>query len=252
MQLRWFPFVVACLVLAVACVPVEETRRDVDQADYNYLLGVTALNENNPTEALRGFLEAEKFDSKDPMIQAGLAQAYWLKKAYDLSEKHWKKAIETSDKDPKYFNNLAALYLSLERYDDAIEAFHVAANDLFFERPEMAWTGIGLANYKKQDYPAARHAYLKAMEVNNRYYVAPYRLGELYYNQDRPVEALEMFTKSVELAPNFSDGHYWQGLVYMKMKETDKAQKAFLEVLRLAPDTEVARLASGYLKIINK
>lgn len=240
------------LAALVGCVSVEKTQSDQEKASYHYILGVTALNERQPTEALKEFLQAEKFDARDPEIQAGLAQAYWLKSAYELSEKHYKNAIELSDDDPQYHNNLAALYLSTERYDDAIREFQVAADNLLFDRAELAWTGIGQANTHKQDYQAAQDAFKKAMQVNPRYYMAPFRLGELYYNQDRPAEALDMFTRSLELAPGFVDAHYWQGLVYMKMKETEKAKAAFLRVLQMEPQGETARLAANYLKIIGK
>ena len=183
MQYRWaVPGMIALLVLMVACVPVEEKRSAAEDAKYHYLLGVTALNEQNQTEALKEFLLAEKFDDEDPEIQAGLAQAYWQKKAFALSEEHFIQAIEVSDDDPKYYNNLGALYLSIERYDDAITAFRTAADNLLFDRPEIAWTGIGLAYFHKQDYPAAQRAYEKAMDLNPSYQIPLFRLGELYYS----------------------------------------------------------------------
>jgi Tfp pilus assembly protein PilF len=240
------------LVVLVACVPVKEKKSEKESAKYHYSLGFAALSEQNPTDALKEFLQAEKYDARDPEIQAGLAHAYWLKRAYAEAEKHYKNALELSNNDPQYYNNLAALYLSTERYDESIDAFRKAADNILFDRPEMAWTGIGLANYQKQDYPAAEHAYRKAMEINPRYYLAPFHLGELYYNLDRPVEALDMFTRTVELAPGFPNAHYWQGLVYMKMKETAKAKDSFQEVVNLAPQSETARLARNYLKIINE
>jgi Tfp pilus assembly protein PilF len=253
MQNRLLLAGLATLVLAMAaCVPVEQSEPDSKKADYHYMMGVSALNEQNPTDALKELLQAEKYNPKDPEIQDGLAQAYWNKQAHALAEEHFKRAIELSEGDPKYYNNLAALYLSMERYDDAIIAFQAAADNLLFDRPEMAWTGIGLAYVQKQDYQAAQRAYQKAIAINPNYYLAPFRLGELYYNQDRPVEALDMFTRTVDLAPGFADGHYWQGLVYMKMKDTAKAKLAFMEVVRLAPQSETARLAKNYLKIINK
>ena len=253
MQYRWaVPGMIALLVLMVACVPVEKKRSAAEDAKYHYLLGVTALNEQNPTEALKEFLLAEKYDDEDPEIQAGLAQAYWQKKAFDLSEKHFLQAIEISDNDPKYYNNLGALYLSMERYDEAITAFRTAADNLLFDRSEIAWTGIGLAYFHKQDYPAAQRAYEKAMELNPSYQVPLFRLGELYYSQDRPVEALDMFTRSVELEPGFFPGFYWQGLVFMKIRDTEEAKKSFQEVIRLAPGSELARLSENYLKIIGQ
>ncbi|MGK2944578.1 MAG: tetratricopeptide repeat protein [Desulfuromonadales bacterium] len=240
------------LIALTACVPFEEAKPDKKNAEYHYSLGFAALSEQNPTDALKEFLKAEKYDSRDPEIQAGLAQAYWSKRAYALAEEHYKNALKLSKYDPKYYNNLAALYLSMERYDEAIEAFRTAADNLLFDRSELAWTGIGLANYHKQDYPAAEYAYRKAIELNPRYYLAPFHLGELYFNLDRPVEALDMFSRTVELAPGFPNGHYWQGLVYMKMKDTEKAEHSFMEVIRLAPQSETARLARNYLKILDK
>lgn len=253
MQYRLFltglTFLAASLV---ACVPYEETRPASESAEYHYMMGVSALSERNPTEALKEFLQAEESDDRDPKIQSGLAQAYRLKKAYDLAEQHFKRAIALSNNDPIYYNNLAALYLDMERYDDAVNAFRTAADNLLFDRSELAWTGIGLANFNKQDYAAAERAYQKAISLNTRYYLAPFHLGELYYNQNRPVESLDMFTRTVELAPGFPGGHYWQGLVYMKMKDTEKAKQSFMEVIRLAPQSETARLAGDYLKILSK
>ena len=238
------------LLVCVSCVSSEPKRTDKDKARYHYLLGMTSLSEKNPTGALKEFLEAERLDDRDHKIQAGLAQAYWDKKAFELAEKHFLNAIKLSKGDPLYYNNMGALYLTMGRYDDSISAFRAAAENLLFDRPEMAWTGIGFAYVQKGDYPAAYGAYKKATEVNPRFYLASFRLGELYYNQDRPVEALDAFTRVLELSPNFVQGHYWQGLVYMKMKDTAKAKLAFTEVVRLAPGTDTARLASNYLKIL--
>lgn len=253
MQYRLFLTVLTLLAVGiVACVPYKEAKSDSETADFHYKMGTSALDEQNPTAALKEFLLAEEADDRDPKIQSSLAYAYWLKQAHDLAEQHYKNAIKLSDNDPEYYQNIAALYLSIGRDDDSIKAFQVAADNLLFDRAEQAWTGIGLANSHKQDYPAAEHSYRKAMALNPRYYLAPFHLGELYYSQDRPAEALDMFSLTVELAPGFPDGHYWQGLVYMKMKDPDKAKQSFMEVVRLAPQSETARLANNYLKMIDK
>ncbi len=65
----------------IACAPAGG-RTPVQDAKSHYLLGASALSENNPTQALQEFLLAEKADSRDPEIQAGLAQAYLQKRAY--------------------------------------------------------------------------------------------------------------------------------------------------------------------------
>ena len=98
-----------------------------------------------------------------------------------------------SDGAPQYYNNLGALYLTAERYDDSIAAFRKAAENLLFASPEVAWAGVGYAYFQKHDYAAAERYYKKARELNPRYTQALFRLGELYYGQDRPVEAVEAF-----------------------------------------------------------
>jgi tetratricopeptide (TPR) repeat protein len=237
------------LLLLAACAssPAGQPRHD---AKTHYLLGATALAENNPTLALQEFLLAEQVDRRDADIQAGLAQAYMEKRAYELAEKHLLKAISLSKGAPQHYQNLGALYLSMERYDDAIVVFRKVAANLLFATPEVAWAGIGFAHFRQQDYAAAEQAYRKALELNSRYAQAMYRLGELYYAQDRTVEAAEAFARATEINPRSVDANYWLGLTAMKVGDTPRARQAFTDTIRLAPDSEQARLARGYLKTL--
>lgn len=219
-------------------------------AKSHYLLGASALAENNPTLALQEFLLAEKADSRNADIQAGLAQAYMLKRAYDLAEKHLLKAIDLSHGDPRYYQNLGALYVTLERYDDAIAAFRKAADNLLFATPERAWDGIGFAQYLKQDYAAAERSYRKSLELNPRHAQGYFRLGELFYGQNRTAEAADAFSRAVELDPRSANSHYWLGMTAMKTNNDALAQKSFSTVIKLAPDSEQARLARNYLKLL--
>lgn len=238
------------LTCCVAACTTTSSGPPRQEARSHYLLGASALAENNPTLALQEFLLAEKADSRSADIQAGLARAYLGKRAYDLAEKHFKKAIALSDGDPQYYNNLGALYLTMERFDDAIPAFRNAAENLLFANPEMAWTGIGLAYFKKHDYPAAESYYNKARELNPRYAQAHFRLGELYYGQDRPVEAVAAFSRAVELAPRMADAHYWLGMAALKVQDSALARRSFQETVKLAPESEQARLSRNYLKLL--
>lgn len=246
MMLRLFVPGSLLLLLLTACVssqsgpPRKESRA-------HYLLGISALTEGNPTLALQEFLLAEKEDSGDADIQAGLAQAYIQKQAWALAEKHLKRAISLNN-SPQHHNNLGALYLTTERYDDSIAEFRKAAEDLLFATPEVAWTGVGFAYFKKNDYSAAESYYQKARDLNPRYANVHFRLGELYYHQDRPADAIGEFARSIELAPRRADGYYWLGLSAMKTEDKARARRAFEETIKLAPDSEQARLSRNHLQ----
>lgn len=238
------------LLLALVGCTSSSGGKAVQDAKPHYLLGASALSENDPTMALQEFLLAEKADPRDPDIQAGLAQAYMQKRAYELAEKHLKNAVELSDGSPQHYNNLGVLYLIVERYDDAIAAFRKAAENLLFASPEVAWTGVGYAYFLKHDYAAAERYYKKARELNPRYFQTMFRLGELYYSQDRMAEAMDALIRTIELAPNYAQGHYWLGLTAMKTQDNVLARKSFQETIKLAPDSEQSRLARSYLKIL--
>jgi Tfp pilus assembly protein PilF len=236
------PTLVGCV--ASTEIPAKQKARG------HYLLGVSALSENNPSQALQELLQAEAIDGSDAEIQAALAQAYRQKRAFDLAEQHYLRAISLSKGAPLHYNNLGALYLDMERFDDSIGAFRKAADNLIFPTPEVAWTGIGYACFLKRDYPAAERAYLKAKDLNPRYFQASLRLGELYYGQERLAEALDSLLRATELAPRAAAAHYWLGLTYLKLQNHAAARKAFEETLRLSPESEPGRLAKNYLKTL--
>ncbi len=249
MRCHWLLLPLILVLLLNACtLPDPAARRR--EGESHLLLGRSLLQENNPSKAIHELLQAEQLIPEDPMVHAALAQAYWTKEAYDLAEQEFKKTYELSGHQPQYLNNLGALYLSLERYDEAIKAFTTAANDLTFEQAEVSWTGIGYANFQLKDYAAAERAYKKAISLNSRYYQAQFRLGEFYYAQERPVEAVKAFEAAVSLVPNALDGQYWLGLANMKSRNEEQAAKAFRAVIRIAPESEQAGLARNYLKII--
>jgi type IV pilus biogenesis/stability protein PilW len=249
--LRFFVvFTVGILVTLTGCSSGKDSPAK-QKARLHYQLGVSSLSDNNPSQALQELLQAEAIDSDDAEIQSALAQAYLQKRAYELAEQHYLRAISLSGGAPQHYNNLGALYLTMERFDDAITAFRKAADNLLFPAPEVAWGGIGYAYFLKRDYPAAERAYRKARELNPRYFQAALKLGELYYGQERNAEALELFVKATELAPRSAAAQYWLGLTQLKLKNPAAARKAFEETVRLAPDSEPGRLSKNYLKTLH-
>ncbi|NIQ95107.1 MAG: tetratricopeptide repeat protein, partial [Desulfuromonadales bacterium] len=91
------------------------------------MLGVSYLRADDPTQALQEFLLAAEIEDDDAPLQAGLGQAYFMKKSYADAERHYLKALRLDKGNPKYQNNLAALYMEMERWDDAIDYFEKAA-----------------------------------------------------------------------------------------------------------------------------
>lgn len=233
------------LAASLACAPA---KPKTNPAEVHQILGLSYLQEQDPTRALKEFLKAAELDPRNAEIQGALAQAYHLKKAYPEAEKHYLKALRLGDDDPQIENNLAALYLDMERWDDAIRYFRKASGNLLFTNQALALTGLGYAHARKGENPEAVSAYQKVLQQNPRSVQARLLLGESYLAMDRADLAAEEFRRVLSLTPNDVRAHFQLGLAYMKAGEKEKAAASFREVLRLAPESELAAEAAQYLQ----
>lgn len=238
--------VLICLLIIVGCTPVLKE----ENAESHYKLGISYLGSGDPTTALRELIQAEQIDSDNAEIQAALAEAYLAKLVYPESEKHFKLALNIDPDNPQYQNNLAALYVKMERYDDAITYFQLAGSNYLFPRPEMSWTGLGYAQFKKKDYPAALKGFDKAIASNWRF-AAPYvGRGEVYHALGEFDKALVEYNQALDLAPTSSTVHYNMALTYLKLRNKDLAISHFESVVNLAPEGELSRQSKAFLKVL--
>ena len=60
----------------------------------------------------------------------------------------------------------------------------------------------------------------------------------------------EEYRKALEIAPEYASAHYHLGLALMKLSKLSAARDSFKEVVRIAPDTELGRLATGYVDLL--
>lgn len=226
------------------------SKKNLNSSEVHYTLGLSYLGENNPTRALNEFLIAEEADPANAEIQAALAQAYHLKKAYPEAERHYLRALQLTANDPQFLNNLGALYLDMERWDEAIRTFDQAASNLLFTRSEVALTGKGFAYFKKGNFLEAVTAFKKALVKNPNFTQARFRLAETYYVLDNPDLAIDEYRKILVITPDYPLAHYKLALAYVKNRQKDKALSSFREVIRLAPDSEWGKLSTDYLGIL--
>ncbi|MFO7983018.1 MAG: tetratricopeptide repeat protein [Desulfuromonadales bacterium] len=248
----YFPLLFLLLVSLIGCSSSSKSNTTQNEAEVHFTLGVSYLREPNPTLALKEFLKASEIKPESPKIQNGLGQAYFMKKAYDKAEKHFLRAIELTPDNPQFHNNLAALYLDMNRFDDAMVHFQQASDNLLFQRPEVALTGLGLAHYKKSNYREAARAYKKALDANPRYYRAHFHLGEAYYALDKVALAIDEFREALRIVPENPRIQYRLALALVKARKTDEARLLFQKIVSSVPNSELGRNSLNYLQILEK
>jgi len=246
MLLRTF-ITVLLIALLVGCV---SSINKQPKAMPHYTLGLSFLQSDNPTLALREFLKAVELNPKNPQVHAALARAYQYKKAYALAEQHYIKALAYSDNDPKYQNNLAALYISMERWDQAIDYFQKASENLLFMRPELAKMGKGYAYYRKGDYPEALQAYREAESIAPRQATLHFHVGETYAALGQLDLAVASYEKALLYAPTYSEARYQLAVLLLKGQHIAEARDLLTAIVEQDPLSDWGMKANDFLKAL--
>lgn len=249
MNKRWFcSLLLACLLLS-ACAPASQSKKDDSQAaDVHYKMAMAHMQGGNPTMALKELLQAVQKDPENSTIHVSLAQAYQQKKAYLQAERHYLKALELTLDEPRYQNNLGALYLDMERWDDAIELFDKASGNLLFERPHVAVAGKGYAFYRKGEYDKALLYYREAIALSPRFALVHFRRSEIYRDLKKPVEEKDALHKAIDIAPQFLQARYRLAELLIDSDELKAAEEQLLTIIDFAPTSDWGLQASDLMR----
>lgn len=220
------------------------------QASYHFQMGLSYLGENNVTSALIEFTQAEKIDPDNHELQNYLGLVYFRKNKLDISEKKYLRSIALKPDYSDARNNLAVTYLEMKRWDDAIYQLKLVTEDIFYQNQSAAGINLALALYNKGEFKQAV-AVLRPLAAS--YPLDPmirYNIGRIYYATDKIDLAVVEYKKAIELYPDYMQAHYSLGQANMKQGDRKGAAKHFKEVVRIAPDTEMAQLSREYLDLL--
>ncbi len=99
---------------------------------------------------------------------------------------------------------------------------------------------LGYASYEKKDYSQAIEFYSKAIELDPKYTNAYYNRGLAYYDKGENDKAIEDNIKAIELNPEYADAYISRGLAYKNKGEYDKAIQDYTKAIDLDPKYALA------------
>ena len=220
-----------------------EVRKKQAEAGRN--LGEAYLSQGNYTLALREFLKAKELYGNNKFLHDDLGLTYMAKDRLDLAIKHFKKALAI---DPGYApakNNLGTAYMEKKDWDTAIKLFKEVAGDLLYATPQFPLSNLGWAYYNQGEYELALKYYHEALEINSQFLNALRGLGLTYIAMGKGPEAVAILEVSVKHypQPQYAQLHFDLGEAYTLSRNYEKAFNAFQKVLKLVPNTPLARKA---------
>jgi tetratricopeptide (TPR) repeat protein len=196
-----------------------------------------------------------------------LGMSYYNLEDYGKAEKYLNDAINKNAQDADAFYTLGRTYLELENGKSAIEAFKKAVK----LSPKSQWMyELGLICYNENDYQnavkyfetAVDSGYNKSNDFYENYGFAQIysgnskrgiqtlnvvlerkpnnkellnNIGYAMYETKKYNEALEYFTKVLEINPKDATTLYMTGMTYQKLGNKEKGQKLCDEAISLDP-----------------
>jgi tetratricopeptide (TPR) repeat protein len=180
---------------------LEALKINEHYTEARFYLGVSYLDMKLYREALPHFERAvlEKPDYADLHCYLGSTYFYTgeLKKARSVLE----RALELSPGYPKARYYYGLLLYALGEKKDAVEYLSGGIPEM--ERPGSASINLALVYLKEGNLEEAMHVLKEVLDAGGESADVLYFLGEVYMRMDRPVEAEELFRRSLEINPVF-------------------------------------------------
>ena len=183
--------------LLTACATPSE--QDINMAFQRRQLAEAKLSQGEVELAIQQYEESLKLFSRDPESHFGLAEAYRRKDKLDLAERHLRECLKLQPDHHEARLNLGVIYLTEQRWGDAISLFRKLSDDPTFIRPARALVNLGWAQYKSGDLGGARGTFEQAVQSDRGNYVAHLDLGIVLYDQGDVVESIRHFERVLEI-----------------------------------------------------
>lgn len=167
-------------------------------AIYHLNLGLAILQAGRLDEAAGAFQAAIERDRLFFDAHAQLGLVYFRQGKLEEAEQSLRVAAGLADSH-EIENYLGAVYLEMNRLDDALNRFRRAVHfepDFF-----LAHYNIGLVKQRQQDFAGAEKSYQEAVRLNPTYAPALYNLGLVQARQNKVAAAINSFQLFIERAP---------------------------------------------------
>ena len=244
----WSLLVVA-LLLAVAlplaaCGPSrEQVKKQQEQAKYHYDLAYghyfdqQKANADAALQEVLVSLDLNPDESKTHLL-AGLI--FMGRESWIDAERHYKRAIELQHDNFLAQNNLGAVYLATERFDEAITAFTALTSNVLYVTPGHGHNNLGWAWYKKGDLEKAKRHFRLAINLSPQLCPAYNNLGLVYFDEGNMAKATRYLERGLKRCTTYAEPNFHLGRVLARQGHIHDARIHFARCLELAGESALA------------
>lgn len=196
-------------------------------------LGLTMsyLAEEMPIKAYDTLLKAPATIREEPLYQVALGSALLFQDKKTEASQLFNAALkETKEKDETVLGSIAQSYIEYKT-GDANYAISLLTKAIKRDKHNPAWKVLlGDAYRKLNNGTEAYKAYKEALDEDENYAAADYKIGEIFLTQKNPELYLEYFNKALAADPEYAPALY-QLYVYNFYHDVPKAFQLYNQYL---------------------
>lgn len=231
----------ALLLLAVVACSHSPNKKERDQAEIHHGLGIEALRNNRPQDAMREFDLALAIDEAFPEAHLGRGVAYEMFGRTTEAEREYRRAVELRTDYSEAHNDLGQLLARTHRPAEALAEFDAALSNMYYATPADARLNRALVLYYQLDRKDEGLAELRSLiSLSPRHCAGLRELGRIQLEAGRSGEALELFERWSRACERDPNSWFQIGLAHLRRGEAERARAAFEKCEELGADGEVA------------
>ncbi len=232
-------FLALILILAAGCASTFQQKRELSKPLVAIAMG--KIQQNDIQGALVELKRAVQANPKDPEVYYAYALAYWRTERLDRALENASTAVDLAGRiglehpglKSEAYNLKGSILVSMDRPEEAIQAFKSALKDELYATPEYAHYNLASVYYQTRQYPEAEQAAKKALEENSHYAPAWSILGQAFLKQGQDKRAIEAFEQAILEFPRYTEAHWELAQAFFKTGDTGSAARHLREVIRL-------------------
>ncbi len=217
--------------------PSVSSETNGDQSDVLFHHGLIYHKTGDLVNASLCYQQVLHIDGKHAGAWHFLGVVALLQNDHHKANEYIEQALDLCDNNPVYFNNYGVVLKSLERFQEAKEAFEKAIT--LNSRYADAWSNFGqMLLLLKEEEQSIEHAINKALELVPNHPDALLHLAELRHRQECHVECAELLIKILPRQPNNVELLCRIAECYILSKRFEQAIEFLLRVEQIAPNQE--------------
>jgi Tfp pilus assembly protein PilF len=240
--------VIAFLALT-GCVTTGNTIDKSRMAEGYAQKGLAYFQERNYEMASVEFNRSIQTDGSNKTAYYYLGVISDFQEKPEQAIKYYKKAIGIDGSFSEAYNALGAVYSKQRKWNEALESYKLALENKLYTTPHVPYLNMGRVYMAQKDYPRAVDAYRDARRFVSLDFII-YELGTALIEAGRATEAIAEFQEGTALSPQDANMRYGLALAHLKGGDKKSAALEFRKAASLAPNSELAKKANDYLKVL--